>query len=108
MTCDRVQGLDAPAAAAGPSESPSHAFRAPCTLKDAIDRADTITLEGVILRVLAKPDLLHAKLRAGADAARRRSKRLQDLADAQALLEQSPELDAELTSVQRILIDALP
>ena len=91
----------------GPDGTPVQ-FTDDAALKDALGRADTISLDGVILRVLAKPDLLHAKLRAGADAARRRSKRLQDLADAQALLEQSPELDAELTSVERALIDALP
>jgi phosphoribosyl 1,2-cyclic phosphodiesterase len=46
-------------------------------------------------------DHLHAKLRAAADPARRRSKRLQDLADAQSLLEQDPALEAELSDADR-------
>ena len=53
-------------------------------------------------------DLLHEKLLAGADPARRRSKRLQDLADAQALLEATPALAADLTADERALLDRLP
>lgn len=60
------------------------------------------------LRVLARPDLLHEKLRADSDPAHRRSKRLQDLADAQALLEETPELRSELSEAERALLDALP
>ena len=52
--------------------------------------------------------MLHEKLRAGRDPARRRSKRLQDLADAQALLEQDSALQGELTLEERALLDALP
>jgi hypothetical protein len=55
----------------------------------------------VRLRILGRADLLHEKLRAGADLARRRSKRLQDLADAQALLEAFPELASGLTAEER-------
>jgi hypothetical protein len=62
----------------------------------------------VVLRVLAVADLLHEKLRAGRDPARRRSKRLQDLADVQSLLEQDPALEVELTSEERTLLDRLP
>jgi hypothetical protein len=61
-----------------------------------------------VLRVLRVADLLHEKLRAGRDPARRRSKRLQDLADAQGLLEQDPALRGELSADERALLDNLP
>ncbi len=48
----------------------------------AIRRAEPVALEDVQLRVLGRADLLREKLRAAADPARRRSKRLQDLVDA--------------------------
>jgi hypothetical protein len=44
----------------------------------------------VHLRVIGRTDLRHEKLRAATGLARRRSKRLQDLADAHALLESTP------------------
>ena len=77
-------------------------------LADAIERAEEIELEDVRLRVIGRADLLHEKLRAGSDPARRRSKRLQDLADAQALLEATPSLRAELTDAERAILDQLP
>ena len=67
-------------------------------------RTIEITLDDVPVRVLAKTDLLHEKLRAGADAARRRSKRLQDLADAERLLEEEPRLAATLSADERRLL----
>jgi len=77
-------------------------------LAGAVPRAVEIPLGGLVLRVLAKSDLLHEKLRAGSDPARRRSKRLQDLADAQALLEQDPTLRSQLTADERAVLDRLP
>jgi hypothetical protein len=77
-------------------------------LAGAIDRADVIRLEDVGLRVIRRVDLLHEKLRSASDPARRRSKRLQDLADAQALLESGPELAAELTDAERALLNQAP
>ena len=65
-------------------------------LAEALGRAEEVEIGGVRLRILGRADLLHEKLRAGADPAPRRSKRLQDLADAQALLEVFPELASEL------------
>jgi len=62
----------------------------------------------VHLRVIRRTDLLHEKLRAAADPARRRSKRLQDLADVQALLESTPTLLHELSVAERVLLDQLP
>jgi hypothetical protein len=77
-------------------------------LTEAITRAEEVELEDMRLRVIGRTDLLHAKLRAAADLARRRSKRLQDLADAQALLESTPPLEQELSPEERALLDRLP
>ena len=77
-------------------------------LAEALGRAEEVEIGGVRLRILGRADLLHEKLRAGADPARRRSKRLQDLADAQALLEVFPELAAGLSAEERARMDELP
>lgn len=76
-------------------------------LRTAISRAQSIDLGGVELRVIGRADLLHEKLRAGSDPARRRSRRLQDLADAEALLESDASLAAELTAAERELLGRL-
>ena len=78
------------------------------TLADAVANADEVVFEDVTLRVIRVIDLLHEKLRAGSDPARRRSKRLQDLADAEALLEMDPELDLQLTPAEKALLSQLP
>jgi hypothetical protein len=77
-------------------------------LAKAIAAADEIAMDDVTIRVIRIADLLHEKLRAGSDPARRRSKRLQDLADAQALLEENPELAQELATGEKALLDQLP
>lgn len=77
-------------------------------LAEAITRAEEVELDDMRLRVIGRTDLLHEKLRAAADPARRRSKRLQDLADAQALLESTPPLEQELSPEERALLDRLP
>jgi Nucleotidyl transferase AbiEii toxin, Type IV TA system len=77
-------------------------------LAEAVARAEEIELENIRLRVISRTDLLHEKLRAASDPARRRSKRLQDLADAQALLEATPALAEDLTPTERALLDRLP
>lgn len=77
-------------------------------LAGAVARAETIDLEGVPLRVLRRGDLMHEKLRAAADPARRRSKRLQDLADAQGLLEINPAAASELTDEEKAILQRLP
>ena len=60
------------------------------------------------MRVLRRADLLREKLRSGSDPARPRSKRLQDLADAQALIEADPALVGGLTEAERGILDRLP
>jgi hypothetical protein len=87
----------------GPGGTPIQ-FTDDPALTPALERADQIQVEGVALRILRRADLLHAKLRAAADPARRRSKRLQDLADAQSLLEQDPALDTQLNDADRNLL----
>ena len=83
-------------------------FTADPTLGPAVERAVEIELGDTHLRVIGRVDLLHEKLRAGSDPARRRSKRLQDLADAQSLLEETPELRSELSEAERAVLAALP
>ena len=91
----------------GPDGTPVQ-FTADPALAEAIRRAEQIELEDVQLRVIGRVDLLHEKLRAASDPTRRRSKRLQDLADAQALLESTPTLAHELCAEERALLDQLP
>lgn len=77
-------------------------------LTPAVLAAGEVLLEGVALRVIRIEDLLHEKLRAGSDPSRRRSKRLQDLADVQAILEARPDLGRALTVEERAVLDQLP
>jgi len=77
-------------------------------LAATVASAGEIVLDDVTLRVIEPVDLLHEKIRAGSDPARRRSKRLQDLADAQALLETNPDLAQHLRSDERAVLDRLP
>ncbi len=76
-------------------------------LAAAIGRAETVEIDGLPLRVLAPLDLLRAKLRAASDPARRRSKRLLDLADAQGLVEEYSELAAALAPEEREILERL-
>jgi hypothetical protein len=73
-------------------------------LREALSRTIPVPLDDVVLRVLSAEDLLHAKLRAAADPARRRSKRLQDLADAQALVERDAALGESISTDERALL----
>jgi hypothetical protein len=88
----------------GPGATPVQ-FTDDPALREALARSVPIVLEDVHLRILSVEDLLHAKLRAAADPSRRRSKRLQDLADAQGLLETRPPLVSLLSAEERDLLD---
>ena len=83
-------------------------FTADPMLAAAIESAAEIVVDQVVLRVIRMVDLLHEKLRAGRDPARRRSKRLQDLADAEALIEADPSLASHLRADERAILDRLP
>lgn len=76
-------------------------------LAACVARALVIEIDGIPLPILAPLDLLRAKLRAAADPARRRSKRLLDLADAQGLVEDHPELLLGLEPVERTTLERL-
>jgi hypothetical protein len=91
----------------GPGETPVQ-FTDDPALAQAVGRADEIELDGVRLWVIGRADLLHEKLRAASDPARRRSKRLQDFADAQGLLEAFPDLASGLTAEERAALERLP
>jgi Nucleotidyl transferase AbiEii toxin, Type IV TA system len=91
----------------GPEGTPVQ-FTDDPALAEAVKHAEEIEIEDVHLRVIGLIDLLHEKLCAASDPARRRSKRLQDLADAQALLESAPTLAQELTAEEHALLDRLP
>jgi hypothetical protein len=91
----------------GPDNTPVQ-FTDDPALAEAITRAEEVVLEDVALRVINCIDLLHEKLRAASDPARRRSKRLQDLADVEALLEATPALAEKLTTEERAMLEQLP
>ena len=91
----------------GPDGTPVQ-FTDDPSLFGPVSRAVEVCSRDLILRVLCVADLLHEKLRPGSDPGRRRSKRLQDLADAQSLLEQDPALEAELSPGEKALLDDLP
>ena len=76
-------------------------------LAASIERAETVEIDGLPLRVLTRLDLLRAKLRAAADRAQRRSKRLLDLADAQGLVEEHADLSAALDAGEREILEHL-
>ena len=77
-------------------------------LQPAFRAADEVVLDDVSIRVIRAVDLLHEKLRAGRDPERRRTERLQDLLDAQKLIEDQPQLADALTAEERALLDTLP
>jgi nucleotidyltransferase AbiEii toxin of type IV toxin-antitoxin system len=77
-------------------------------LERAVVSAEEVVVDDVVLRVISAADLLHEKLRSGRDAARRRTKRHQDLVDAETLLDAHPELERHLSADERALIERLP
>jgi predicted nucleotidyltransferase len=91
----------------GPGGTPVQ-FSDDPAFREAIDRATVSLLDDVALRVAAPLDLLKAKLRATRDDARRRSKRVQDLADAIGLVETRPELLGQLSDEERSILAEVP
>jgi len=89
----------------GPEQTPVQ-FTDDAALSEAIGRAQEVKVASVTLRVIGKFDLLREKLRAGSDPARRRSKRLQDLADAHGLVEGEPALRDRLTDEEKKILDS--
>lgn len=91
----------------GPGGTPIQ-FTDDPALREALGRAITVPLQDTVVRVIGVSDLVAAKLRAARDAGRRRSKRLQDLADVQGLIEQDPTLEASLSEDERRFLRGLP
>lgn len=91
----------------GPDGTPIQ-FTDDPALQTAIANVIEITMAKTSLRIINKLDLLREKLRSGQDPHRRRSKRLQDLADVQALIEQDPLLIDKLSFDEKIWLDSLP
>ena len=91
----------------GPAGTPVQ-FTDDAPLAAGIPRAEAVEIDGVLLRILGKLDLLRAKLRSASDAGRRRSKRFIDIADVHAILEDAPDLAGALTDDERELFEKLP
>jgi len=91
----------------GPQGTPVQ-FTDDPALAEAVSRAVEVQVSDRAIKVIGAADLLHEKIRAGRDPARRRSKRLQDLADAQSLLEQDSGLEQQLTPEEKALLESLP
>jgi hypothetical protein len=70
------------------------------------DRAVAADVHGILFRVAALEDTLTGKLLAWADASRRQSKRIKDLADIVRLIESHPELWPRLPAELQKKIDA--
>lgn len=84
----------------GPDGTPVQ-FSDDAAFAAAIATAVQHPLGGAELRVAAVPELIRAKLRAARDPARRRSKRLMDIADASALAERYPAALSSLNGEER-------
>lgn len=89
----------------GPDGTPTQ-FTDDPALAGAVQTAAEHSIGDVRLRVITPVELLHAKLRAASDPARRKSKRLIDLADAQALVERWPALVDALDPAERAQLGA--
>jgi hypothetical protein len=88
----------------GPEQTPVQ-FTDDPALAPAVGRAQELELGPIRLRVISKLDLLREKLRAGSDPGRRRSKRLQDLADAHGIVEGEPPIREQLTDTEKQILD---
>ncbi len=79
----------------GPGGTPVQ-FSDEASFAEALRTAETLELAGVVLRVINKLEFVRAKLRAAAEPQRRRTKALRDLIDLETILEENPDLDAQL------------
>jgi hypothetical protein len=87
----------------GPDDTPVQ-FSDDPTFASLIEHAVTRSFEGGRVRVAPAIELVRSKLRAARDDARRPSKRLRDLADAQALIEREPDLERQLSEAEKALL----
>lgn len=82
-------------------------FSAEPEWEGVVARAQEFPILDRAVRFIAREDLVRAKLRAAADPARRRSKRMQDITDIATLLEEHPEVEPMLTESERSRIASL-
>jgi hypothetical protein len=82
------------------SERTAVQFSADDLTAEAVAYAGTVTLEGVLISVVAPRELVALKLAAAIEPRRRQSKRVMDYADIKRLLEEHPELWAEFPGLQ--------
>lgn len=87
----------------GPDETPVQFSQDP-EFSSLIEHAVARSFEGGRVRVAPALELVRSKLRAARDDARRPSKRMRDLADAQALIERDPNLERQLSDGERALL----
>jgi hypothetical protein len=87
----------------GPDDVPVQ-FTDDPLLQAAVARAVERTFAGGRVRLATPDELVRAKVRAASDPARRRSKRLRDLADAVVLVEEHPDVEAKLSAEERTLL----
>ncbi len=87
----------------GPGETPVQ-FSDDPAFSSLIESAARRSFEGGHVRVANPVALVKEKLRAASDAARRESKRFQDLTDAKSLAEEHPEVESQLTPAEAALL----
>lgn len=87
----------------GPGGTPVQ-FSDEASYAEALRSAERLDQAGVVLRVINKLEFVRAKLRAAADPQRRRTKAMRDLIDLETILEEHPDLDAQLTVADRALL----
>lgn len=87
----------------GPDETPVQ-FSGDPAFAPLIKHAVTQRFEGGRVRVAPAIELVRSKLRAAGDPARRPSKRLRDLADAQSLVERDPDLEKGLSEAEKAFL----
>jgi hypothetical protein len=90
----------------GPDDTPVQFSRDPA-FAALLEHAVTRSFEGGRVRVAPAIELVRSKLRAASDHERRPSKRLRDLADAQALIEREPDLERQLSATERAILRRL-
>jgi hypothetical protein len=87
----------------GPHATPVQ-FSDDIAFAEAISSAEIYPIEGRQLRIINCKELVRAKLRAAIDPTPQKSKRMQDLADIQSLIEQAPQLGQLLSDAERALL----
>jgi hypothetical protein len=87
----------------GPDDTPVQFSQDPA-FAPLIEHAVAGSFEGGRVRVASAFELVRSKLRAAGDRARRPSKRLRDLADAQGLIERDPDLERRLSEAEKAML----